>query len=68
MEGVAKRRHCAYADVLVSLDRGKVVPPRLQSSIPVPVLDGAGCAARQVQVPADLAPIKPQRAAMPRCT
>ncbi len=36
------------------------VPPRLQPSIPVPVLDGVSCAVRQAELLADLGPIKPR--------
>ena len=61
----------AAANDLVLRDRAEVivlagavmagVPPRLQPSIPVPVLEGVGCAVRQAELLADLSPIKPLR-------
>jgi Asp/Glu/hydantoin racemase len=61
----------AAANDLVSRERAEVivlagavmtgVPPRLQPSIPVPVLEGLACAVRQAELLVDLAPIKPQR-------
>ena len=61
----------AAANDLVSRERAEVivlagavmsgVPPRVQPFIPVPVLEGVGCAVRQAELLVDLAPIKPQR-------
>ncbi len=61
----------AAANDLVTRDRAEVivlagavmagVPARVQVAIPVPVLEGVGCAVRQAQLLADLAPIKPRR-------